>query len=101
MSNPPIKCTPCRLTYNDRRYRIYVDGPVSESLPLSSAKDLGLKSLKDVLDYESTLTRYDPHSSEARTIRREAARLRRNRNARERSQTMRDLGMKRTPYGWE
>lgn len=97
MSHPPIKCTPCRLIYNNERYRVYSDGSVSGSLSLSGAEDLGLKTLKEVLDYESTqLPRYAPHSSEARTIRREASRLRRNRNARER-----DLGLKKTAYGWE
>ena len=31
----------------------------------------------------------------------EAARLRKNRNRRERDQAMRDTGMVKTPYGWE
>lgn len=36
-----------------------------------------------------------------KAIRSELSRRRRNANARARSQAMRDLGMVRTPYGWE
>lgn len=39
--------------------------------------------------------------TDARDVRREASRLRRNRNARERHQAMRDVGMTKTSYGWE
>ena len=99
---PPIKCTPCRVLYNNESYRIYPDGSVSGSLSFSEAKDLGVGSVRDHLAYEAEkLPRYEPHSSEARTIRREASRLRRNRNARERRQAMKDLGLRQTRYGWE
>jgi len=67
---------------------------------------MGFATVKAVLDYESsTLTRLDPHSTEAKTIRREAARIRRNRNARERNQAKRDLGLVQVKGGafggWE
>lgn len=42
-----------------------------------------------------------PGSEFAKLIRHKATRLRRNRASRERNQAMRDLGMKRTSYGWE
>lgn len=99
---PPIKCTPCRVTYAGERYRIYSDGSVSRTLAHNEISDLGLGTVRAVLDYESSkLSRYTPHSEDAKIIRREAARLRRNRNARERNQAMRDLGLKHTPCGWE
>lgn len=101
---PPIQCTPCRVTIGANRYRIYKDGSVSAALTREETQRMGFATFKEVLEYESKLTRMDPHSIEAKTIRREASRLRRNRNARERSQAMRDLGMKRspaTPGGWE
>lgn len=99
---PPIKCTPCRLEINGKRYRIYSDGSVSDSLTLAQVGELGLGSVREVLDYEAAnLTRLDPHSQEAKVIRHEASRRRRNRDARERNQARRDLGLKKTPYGWE
>lgn len=99
---PLIKCTPCRVTIGQNRYRIYEDGSVSAALTYDEIQRMGFANLKEVLSYESsTLTRLDPHSLEATTIRHEAVRLRRNLNARERNQAMRDLGMKKTPYGWE
>lgn len=102
-TNPPIHCTPCRVTISGNRFRIYSDGSVSAALTYDEIQRMGFANIKEVLAYESTqMARLDPHSLEARTIRREASRLRRNRNARERSQAMRDLGMKRTPSGyWE
>jgi hypothetical protein len=103
---PPIKCKPCRINYNGERYRIYADGSVSGALTLDEVKTLGLDGVAAVLKYEAEkLPRYLPSSSEAKTVRHEASRLRRNRNARERSEAMRDLGLKRAPggafRGWE
>lgn len=98
---PPIKCTPCRVMIGENRYRIYKDGSVSSALSYDEVRRGQFANLKEVLDYESKLPRLDPHSQEAKTIRREASRLRRNRNACERNQAMQDLGMKKTPYGWE
>lgn len=102
-TKPPIKCTPCRVTYNNVRYRIYSDGSVSGALSADEAGKLGIKNAKEALEYEfNTLPRYDPYSTEARTIRQHAAKLRRNRNARERYQAHKDLGLNRTPSGqWE
>lgn len=61
---------------------------------------------REVLDYEAeNLSRYPAESHAARTIRCEASRLRRNRNARERTKTMKDLGLRRGSGGafggWE
>jgi hypothetical protein len=100
---PPVKCTPCHVTLDGQRYRILSDGRVAAlSSPLPLPTDLGLKTVKEVLQWEvENLTWHAPHSDLARKVRREASRLRHNRNARERNQAMRDLGMKKTPYGWE
>lgn len=100
---PPIHCTPCRVTINGNRWRIYSDGSVSASLTREETAKLGWNPAQLVV-YECGLPRLLPHSIEAKTIRREASRLRRNRNSRERAQAMRDLGMKRStgvPGGWE
>jgi hypothetical protein len=98
----PIKCTPCRVTINGNRYCIYEDGSVSSALTYDEIQRMGFVSMKEVFSYESdTMTRLDPHSTEAKTIRCEASRLRHNRNARDRYQANRNLGMKQTPYGWE
>jgi hypothetical protein len=100
---PPVTCTPCRLTIDSDRYRVYSDGSVSSALTLAEAERLGLKTVREVLEYESIhMARLTPDSLQAKTIRREASRRRRNRGARERYQTMRDLGMTRTRDGqWE
>lgn len=101
---PPVHCTPCRVTVNGNRWRVYADGSVSAALSLKEANALSLQTVKEVRAYESALPRLIPHSTEAATIRREASRQRRNRNSRERHQAMQDLGMKRspaTPGGWE
>lgn len=98
---PPIHCIPCRVTIDGNRWRIYSDGSVIATVSLKDAAAFGLKTVGDLVAYENKLPRLDPHSIEAKTICREASRLRRNRKARERSQAMRDLGMKKTPYGWE
>jgi hypothetical protein len=103
---PSIKCTPVRLTYNGSLYRIYADGSVSPALTVSELKKLQFSTAQAVLEYESSqLPRYPPESSVARVIRQEATRLRRNRNARERTQVMKDLGLKRGSGGafggWE
>lgn len=100
--NPPIRCTPCRVIYDGLNYRIYENGSVSLSLLPADARRLGLTTIADHLAYERrNLDRYEPHSPIAKKIRQEAQRLRRNRNARERNQARRDLGMVKTPYGWE
>lgn len=102
---PPVHCISCRVTINGNRWRIYADGSVSAGISESEARSLGFKSIKEHLDYEAGLPRLIPHSTEAKTIRNEAARLRRNRAARERTQAMKDLGLKRAKGGafggWE
>lgn len=99
---PPIKCTPCRLSFGGQRYRIYSDGSVSLALSEQEVRDLGLNSVREVLTHEAEkLERSLPNTPSAKLIRREASRLRRNRNARERNVAMRSLGMTKTPFGWE
>lgn len=84
---PPIRCTPCRVVYELQRYQIEADGSVR---PVPT----------DFPEYNAALVRLiDPVEEPlARTIRQHASRLRRNRNARERNQARRDLGMKQTPW---
>jgi len=103
---PPICCTPCRILIGDNYWRVYSDGSVSMALTRQEAENLGLRTAYQIFEYEkSTARRLDPHSTEAKTIRREAARIRRNRNARERNQAKRDLGLVRGNGGafggWE
>lgn len=100
---PPIKCTPCRVTYQGQRYRILSDGRVAKTLtPQPKPADIGVVNIAELLQWEiDNLTWHDAHSPLAREVRREASRLRRNRNRRERNQAMRDLGMTKTSYGWE
>lgn len=93
---PPIKCTPCRVNVNGTRYRIYSNGSVS--LAVSNPENM---TCGQVFAAEKELPIFEPHSEIAKIVRREASRLRRNRNARERNQAIRDMGMKKTAYGWE
>lgn len=93
---PPIRCIPCRVTYQSQRYRILSDGRVAETpTPQPAPADIGVASVAELLRWEiDNLAWHDAHSPLARQIRREASRLRRN-------QAMRDLGMVKTPSGWE
>lgn len=100
-NKPPIRCTSCRVTIGENRYRIYEDGSVSAALTEQDIIRLGYKTFGEIRAHESNLKRLDPHSTEAKTIRRESSRRRANRNARERYQANKDLGLKKTPYGWE
>lgn len=101
-STPPIKCIPCRVTFRGHRYQINSDGSV--------------RNISAWIEMETTARRRSPESYKfsevtalvpqerwdvAREVRREASRLRRNRNARERHQALRSLGTTKTPYGWE
>lgn len=101
-SKPPIHCTPCRVTYRGYRYQINSDGSV--------------RNISAYIEMESTARRRSPESYKfsevtalvpeerwdvAKEVRREASRQRRNRNARERNQALRSLGMTKTSYGWE
>ena len=86
---PPISCIPCRVTYRDVRYQIEKNGEVRKYQP--AVDDVGAN--------------FPLPESEAKLVRREASRQRRNRNARERAQAMKDLGMVRAKGGafggWE
>lgn len=95
---PPIKCTPCRVMYGGKRYRVYKDGSTSIALSRQQIEELGLQNVKEVLEYEANQPRLGSHEPGSKAIRQEASRLRRNRNARK---GLRDLGMKKTAYGWE
>lgn len=88
----PMTCIPCRVRFNGQQYEISRDGSVR---PVVSS----------VIQTDGTVSReYGLALScdEAATVRQEAQRLRRNRNARDRADALRSLGMKRTRNGqWE
>jgi hypothetical protein len=93
---PPIKCTPCRVTYDGQRYQIESNGSVRL---IPNGPGGILMTAKAVRLALSNIEAMDENTG--RLIRREASRQRRNRNARERNQVMRDIGLIKTPYGWE
>lgn len=87
---PPIKCSPCRVNINGNRYRVLSDGRVAK-LQVPQVKPTDVKEL---LQWElENLQWNDAHSDIARAVRQEASRIRRNRNARERNQAKRDIGL--------
>lgn len=91
---PPVSCTPCRVTYEGIRYQIESNGEVRPvHVNLQTGNSLPYSEVR-----ESTVALPD-HL--AKLVRREAARQRRNRANREKYQAMKDLGMVKTPYGWE
>lgn len=96
-----MRCKPCRVTFEGFRYQIRSDGTVFGALH----PDGSLAVRNKPLPKGSTFT--DPVVEEyvARDVRREAARQRRNRAARERTQSMKDLGLRRAEGGafggWE
>lgn len=98
---PPIKCTSTRVTIGNIRYRIWSNGDISYSLRPDQMEVEGVKTLGDLIQYEKSHTLYFAYQQPAAEIRKESQRLRRNKLSRERNQAMRDLGMKKTPYGWE
>lgn len=79
-----MTCKPCRVTFLGNRYHIDGAGNVRVA----------------VIEGE-TPANIEHNGSLAKAVRAEAARQRRNRNARERHQAMTDLGMRRTPYRYE
>jgi len=88
---PPIHCTPCRVTYQGVRYQIETNGEVRLLPHLFEVGNVNRSTV---------LRTIDPISEpEAKLIRREASRQRRNRNARERTKAMKDLGLKRGTGG--
>ena len=81
-----MTCKPCRVTYQGTRYQIERNGAVG-LLPQGI-----YAAMSENTPVEGEL---------AKAVRAEAARQRRNRNARERSDALRSLGLIKTPYGWE
>jgi len=89
-----MKCIPCRVTVNGTRYEISGNGTVRETWRAVKHED-GTE--------DGTRLYGEPVApAMAVAVRAEAMRQRRNRNARERSQAMRDIGLRRTRTGaWE
>jgi len=93
-------CIPCRVTYNGLRYFVARDGvvrptriieePVTDGRAMPTGETFRTRVYDDPVDAET-----------AKAIRREASRQRRNRNRRDHDQAMRDVGLVKTPYGWE
>ncbi len=81
-----MKCIPCRVTFQGSRYMIAADGTVTPVRPVD-------------VNYSEPAEPVSPEF--AKDVRAEAARLRRNRNTRDRNNAMRSLGLVKTPYGWE
>jgi hypothetical protein len=80
---PPVRCLPCRVRVGETRYTISADGTVRPILLAEAGADGRTTYVHaPALDAAAALL-----------IRREAARLRRNRNARERADALRSLGM--------
>lgn len=93
---PPIHCTPCRVTYAGVRYQIESNGEV-RAIPSTPDRSSSSFRYEEIREGQPCLP-----ESQAKLVRREASRQRRNRNARERHQAMRDIGMTRTRTGqWE
>lgn len=77
---PPIRCTPCRVTYQGQRYQIERNGTVRTFQP-------------PIIGVQTFELGAPESESVAKLIRREAARQRRNRNRREMDAAKRDLGL--------
>jgi hypothetical protein len=89
---PPVTCSPCRVRFEGSRYHVEANGTVRPILMAEAAADGAT-----IYTYGAPLA-----SADALRVRREAARLRRNRNARERSAARRSIGMVRCRDGsWE
>lgn len=88
-----MKCKPCRVTFEGVRYFVASDGQVY----------LTWQNVATVPGGKDTWSLGEPLAeSNAKLVRAEASRQRRNRNNRERSQAMRDLGLRRNHNGsWE
>lgn len=98
---PPIHCTPCRVTYEGVRYQIEANGEVR-----TLALDSEIRLMPSIRFADGRIRELIPEpESVARLVRHEASRQRRNRTARERTQTMKDLGLRRGAGGafggWE
>lgn len=97
MATPPISCTPCRVRFNGTRYTVSANGTVRPILLAEAG------TFADGTFNGTTVYTHGPalDAAGALAVRREAARLRRNRNARERHAALRAEGYVKTPYGWE
>lgn len=97
-----MNCKPCRVRIGDTHYRIMKDGTVFRVEPIDSDGEtitLANAAGKKIAEWRNV---EQASADQAASIRKHAARLRANRNARERSQVMRELGLKRTRNGqWE
>jgi hypothetical protein len=83
---PIMICKPCRITLDGVRYEVSRDGTVR---PMGA-------------DLNPPYTYGEPVSEDvAARVRQDAARRRRNLNARNRYDALRSIGMVKTPYGWE
>lgn len=87
-----MNCIPCRVTVDGTRYFIAKDGQVYPTWQNIATVPGGVNTWSQGEALEA---------GAAQVVRREAQRQRRNRNARLRNETMRDLGLVQTPYGWE
>lgn len=87
-----MTCKPCRVTFERNRYFIAKDGKVYPTWQNIATVPGGVNTWSLGAELDSVA---------AQKVRREAQRQRRNRNARNRSEVLRTLGMKRTSYGWE
>jgi hypothetical protein len=85
-----MTCIPCRVTFERVRYQIERDGTVRRMNTPEQQAEYKLPALEAIPPYE------------AKAVRAEAARQRRNRRSRERHDALRSLGLVKTPiYGWE
>jgi hypothetical protein len=95
-----MKCTPCRVSLEGTRYAISVDGTVRPTRVITEEKTnahaRGTGEFFKTRVYDAPVDR-----ALAQRVRREASRQRRNRNARERHDACRSLGLTKTPFGWE
>lgn len=95
-----MKYQPCFVTYEGFRYKIKADGSVFGALAQDGSLAVRNEPLKNAFYMDPVV-----EPAYAAEIRREAARQRRNRAARERTQSMKDLGLKRAKGGafggWE
>lgn len=85
-----MKCKPCKVTFQGQRYQVFSNGAVA---PVT-------RNVATVPGGVDTWSIGAPvNTDQAKAIRAEASRQRRNRNARERHQGMTDLGLVRNRDG--
>ena len=95
-----MTCKPCRVTYQGQRYQIGRNGSVTLGHIIEEPSMDG--SAQPTGEIIRTMEWDVPVDAQTATaVRREAARQRRNKTSQERYRAMRDVGMTKTPYGWE